>query len=757
MKKLVVVSFMALCFFGCDREPEVLTSFPFEVNLEFNTEMTVNVEDRISLSISPEQVVTTNEYIVSYRLLSGDVLLRLPDGTTFSEAESVSLDNFSLELTAVSSQVGEIELEMTIDDQQGESETTRLNISTVNNPFDFEISALRSDATVNAENSFSVNLTNLGEDTDVSYTAVFSISQGQGEITRRINDNEFSQITQGEEVTIDLGTSNYGVVFTNDGSNIVSVTVTDSNGQDASKTFSFDVSTIDFNFTATPARNETNLGVDVPITFLINETDGGDDTYQLRYVIASGDADVFDNTTQVIAGTNISAPLSEEFNLLFRPTQTGLVSLNFFIRNESGEERQQTVSIDVLDRSFDYTVTPSLTSLAISEPLTVTYVITEEGGATLDSYSMIFSATGNATMTVNSVEYSAGETIPIPSLSFQAIYNAATDGEHTVTSVITAASNNREIEKDFDVFIEASDFEFSVSSPSEVTVGETIDLEFNINELVGNSDFDASYAITGVNAEFRNENNVLLSQNTDFDVNNTFIWSITGTQQGSMNIVFTVENQFGVVKTQSVTIEVLPISFDFMANLTNTTFKLGEGIGLNFIMDAPDTLTYELSFTANTGGSIDTPSERITVGETSTVPNTNFSAQYLPAESGSSVLNLTITASNGFTVTRTLNFEISQNPVITSAVAAPTQSCGPAGFRFDYFLTWTKSPNVSIVSYIVISGFNNTVKTGTFSPPITGDNNTDQLIFQDCTNTRNFDVVIIDSDGNQSEPFRVIF
>lgn len=752
MKKILLLLLTLTTLWSCERQIDTQSSFPFTVTADYQLDVTINTAYKVSFDITPEQVVSTNVYRVKYRMISGNGSFELANRDEFLEGQSISLKGLEFEAFFNPKSIGEIKVELTFEDQEDEKEVIFLNFTSSNNPFEIEINTVSGNVTVNEAAGFSIRLSNLGEDDAVTYTIKHFISQGKGEIYK-VTQTGLQSIELGELIPITEGTTNYEATFIEEGINTITVEVQDSNGQKISKSLDFAVDVIDFNFSATPERNETNLGSDININFLISEISGGNDSYKLSYVIVSGNANIFNNNTQIFAGTNIDVPLSTEFSWIFRPIEQGTTVIRFIARNTSGVEREQTVSLNVRDRDFDFTATRSLASVPIGQSVNISYKITEQGGTAADSYTMIFNSSSNGTLTVNGIVYNAGESINIPTLDFIGTYTPSLTGQHIITSDITAVSNNKTKSKEVDIEVEKSDFDFSVTSNSEVKVGETLDLVFNINELVGDSTFDMKYSITGPDNEITNGGGTVLAQNTDYDVDNTFTWRLKGQNAGKMSIAFTVTNQYGVFKSKEVDIEVRKVEFDFDVSIVGADFDLGTPIEFDFDMSASNSLTYELSFNSNTDGTM--IYEDLPVEEDQFVPvvNEDFSVVYNPSLSGNCVINFTIKASNGLTVTKAINFQIIEKPRIAKVKHARVVSGICCGEGNGFFLEFSKKTGTTIVSTTyTVKGLSN---SKTFVPALDGSSSATQPIFYSCSGGRGdkITVTITDSSGQVSEAF----
>lgn len=510
-------------------------------------------------------------------------------------------------------------------------------------------------------------------------------------------------------------------------------------------------------------QREVILNVQTPLQVdIVPEQVVKTNKYLFSYRILSGNANFFLDTGESLR-EEVETPLNKlGIDLLITPTSVGDVEIQITITDQKETIETRTILFNVIDRSFGFSVSSNLSSIPIGDPLTLNYIINEESGPDEDNYTMTFSTDSNGTLTVNSIEYSAGEEISIPSLSFRAIYRPSSPGSHKITSNITAVSNKLKVTKEVNVEVLPSDFEFNVASLSEVIVGQSIDFVFNINELSGDSDFDISYAITGVSGEFRNVNNVVLNPNTDYDVENTFIWKLKGVVQGTSNITFTVKNQFGVERQKNITINILPISFDFNVQPIGSSFELGRNIVFAFQMTAPNSLTYEISFSANTKGTIITPGQTIlNENQFSTINNGEFNITYIPQLAGTAVINFTIRASNGVQITKQIPFLINEDPVIESieVINSGGSGCAINSFKARIKIFWSKPATVSIVSVNIFSpSFANFNKNYNLSLNETN-NDTDEFLELSCFS--NFflgrpielQIYITDSRGVRSRTF----
>ena len=474
--------------------------------------------------------------------------------------------------------------------------------------------------------------------------------------------------------------------------------------------------------------------------------------YSVSYRLLEGKGEVILENGEVLEEREINELEGLLFKPMFVPQSSGKISVEFTFADQEGETTVKIVDYSISDTNFNVTTTGDLSNITVGQRLQITYDITEEGKTSIDEYTLVFSSSKNGFLTVNNVDYKAGDKIKIPALNFIAFYTPSVEGKHQITNSITANSNQLTQTKDVFVSVEPTNFEFNITTPNEVTVGKTIDLDFTINELVGTSNFDMQYSIAGVNGEFKNANNIVLQSNTSYDVDPTFRLKLKGVEEGTMDIKFSIKNQFGVIKSETISIKVLPINFDYNVKLLDNVITLDRAIRFEFSMNAPDVLDYDLSFTANTRGAMRVNFKIVEEGDKLRIGNKSFVAEYLPDVAGNALLNFTITASNGVSKTKTVNFNISQKPKITT-IQDFSGNCGPTIVpRQKFRINWQKDPRETIVSArIKVYGKTNKTINTTFSTPIDGNNATIDI---GCINPPDrIEVTIIDSRGQQSDKF----
>ncbi|WP_075344137.1 TraQ conjugal transfer family protein [Tenacibaculum agarivorans] len=771
MKKLLKILFITLLGLvvdSCQKDFIVIDSFPFELQENHRENLTINVPEQTIFEVQPEKVVTTVIYEFQYSVDKGKGFYQREDGTRIPQNEWVVLKDLNFNYDFVGTESGEAKVTVFVKDKVRQ-EKLELTYLIRENPFTIDINAINGMATLNQAKPFTILLNNQGEDQSVTYTAKVFLSQGKGKIQVLNQDGEVVR-TIDQQKTFELlpGTYNYQVTLEETGVNVISLEVTDSNGQKVETTQEFAVSVINFEFRGAPEKLSTTLGNDVLLNFTLFEPDGGNATYTLGYVIEEPEAEIFSGVNQITAGNDVDVSLGS-FSWIFRPTKIGKPKFKFTAINSSGVKKDIVIEIEVKDRSFDFTATRSLATVDIGNSVDITYVTTEEGGTSPDNYTMTFESSSNGTMVVDGVEYNAGEVITVPSLNFKGTYKGLTKGTHKVTTHMVAQSNGLTVSKEVEIEYLGARFSLDVTTNNEITVGDTMDLDFVINELAGVSTFDISYSITGPDQEIKNASGATLSTNTDYDITDkTFSWSFKAIEPGRVKMTFNLVNQFGDTLPDPVEIEIIvkPVTFDFTVRPISTTFRTGEfstfEISTNQLASG---LTYQLR--VDSAQNINMIYQGISRTKGAAF-NFNTGLNRLGVASstaGDNFIDFTLIASNGVEVTKTIDVDFYKIPTITAARygSAGSGSIRNRNYSSKIEVNFDKDPSSRIVGYEINGVLVNNVNLTNTEFSFTNDTDcgsSSSLRFgcgyiRRINNNVFIDVVVIDNNGFKSRPFSV--
>lgn len=554
------------------------------------------------------------------------------------------------------------------------------------------------------------------------YYFKYNVDQGEGYYIDQ-NDN---RIPIGEWVELSDLDFKFSYVGEEIGEHLILIDIKDSKELTKPTEIKYNIEHSSFTVSLNSIREKVTINKPTNISLaLINDGEDKSATFKYKFSFLEGNGEINELNDKGEIERSITPNQSYDIeegalNYEFKSTEKGSTKLIAEVINNNGKKQKDTLNFNAEDRTFDFTATRGLAEINLGESVNITYTIEENGGLEKDSYEMTYTNSSNGSLSINGVTYKAGEVIRVPDLSFVAIYTPLKDGNHRIESTITALSNKKPITKETEVRILPSEFTFDVTSATELTVNDVITVDFNLNETVGNSDFDIKYSVTGVNQEFKNISGTILQKDRDYDVsNNTFSWTLKAIAQGEMTVTYTVTNQFGVSEPKTVVYTINPIDFNFTSRPEGTKFITEEAIPFVFDMTAPSTLTYQMSFESSGDAIVNYNGTDYAEGEQFDVPSSGFNLNLFSETGGSNTIIWTITASNGVSKPQTNTININQKPTITGVRFGVSGSveCGVDGLgrpingsRLFIALDFNKAPDSRIVNVNVI--YSNTRNTG---------------------------------------------
>ncbi len=525
---------------------------------------------------------------------------------------------------------------------------------------------------VGTSEDFSVHLSQIQNDSNISYLVSYSIaseSVGSGEI----NSNANTSITMGQAYTIDKGTTTMVFNATSVGIVYVDVTVTDSHNQSKTSRVTFDVGSIDFTFSGAPQQNTIETGKTTHLNFTINEAVTSGAAYQMKYEIVSGNGNVKNGATTQSVNTYYNVNIGSYSWDFEATTSSGPVELLFTALNTTTNvTHSQTVTITVNEppvSDFTFRAIPSANTATVGESVLMHFNITETVGNS--NYSMVFTTSSSATFTYNGIEYNQGQSIPVNSGNFTGTYKSSTAAEHDILFTVTNA-NNVPISHsdDFTITYYLLEFEFSgASQQNTIKTGETTFLNFNISEtFVSGNNYEMKYEIISGDGNVK-DGGLVRSVNTFFNVNTgSYSWQFEGTDSGTVELLFTAQNTTtNVTRTQTIDIIVTnpPVSqFTFTSIPSANDGTVGQSVPINFnISETVGNSNYSMVFTSTGTGTLEYNGTSYNQGQPISVSPGNFTGAYTGGSSGSHNITFTITNTNDIPISHSDNISISYDSI----------------------------------------------------------------------------------------------
>ena len=271
------------------------------------------------------------------------------------------------------------------------------------------------------------------------------------------------------------------------------------------------------------------------------------------------------------------------FSLFYYPESIGSHQVSFIVSDNYGQEVGPVI-IDLETKQNDFTVniTPSKTSEFANIPVNVIIDINEIPEGTNDTYEAFYSSGRNSSLRVNGTEYGPGEKFLLGPNNNNVVYTGIEAGQHDIVLSVESSANVTHT-ANTSISYNQVDFLFTGGSQkSDISVGEITSLNFNISESVGSSDYTMRYSLNG-NALISNENGVEVSAGNIYDVpKGNFNWSLEGTDESNITLTFYVQNDTGLEKTVSISINISPKNYNFTANAVQSEAYTGDVVDINF-------------------------------------------------------------------------------------------------------------------------------------------------------------------------------
>ena len=194
------------------------------------------------------------------------------------------------------------------------------------------------------------------------------------------------------------------------------------------------------------------------------------------------------------------------FSLFYFPESVGSHQISFLVTDNYGQEVEPVIiDLETKQNDFTVTLTPSKTTEFVNIPVNMIIDIDEIPEGADDSYEAFYSSVGNSSIRVNGTEYGPGDKFPLRPDNNNVVYTGSEPGQH---DIVLSVESSADVTHTAIVSIGYDQVDFSFtggSQKSDISVGETISLNFNISQSVGSSDYTMRFTSNG-NAMIKNEN-----------------------------------------------------------------------------------------------------------------------------------------------------------------------------------------------------------------------------------------------------------
>jgi len=665
-KKLFILSIVCIItIVACTKEIDIIISFPFNLEASHEEMATINYQEKTTITINPEQVITGNVYEFTYKIIQGEGHFEGAEGEAIPEDIWIVSENLSLTFDFVGTLIGDVEIEFTVRDQEGEIETITLIYEVIHNPFVWEVNTSGSELTINNTSPFSMILTNTGKDKSITYERRIYFEEGAGELSYiNLLGNETPVELDVLEV-MEEGVYQASIKLSETGFHKIFFEVTDSNGQVKLDSLTYQVNVVDFTFEGAPQSETLFVGGKTNLNFLIQELLGGNDVYESRFVFNSGNATItrtFNGTTEEVIPENLYPVNLDRYYWDFLATEVGTIDMTFYVINASGVEKEVNIIIEVANGTFDFNVFQSEDRVLVNEAVVVTFSI-DEYGQTGVPYTVTYNSNLDGFLTYNNVVYSPGDDITITELNFIATYTGEALGDHVIsfeatnTFGETKASNPETLSIRF---IEDG-FNFIASAENgNVLLNDSTHFIFNIadgDEFA--STYLISYTVTGTGEGVLSVGGTIFEPDVMYDITRgTTSWEFDATTVGDLEYTFTIINSSGRIISDNVNIIVsstIDSDFNFIAVEETASQIINQDAYINLTIDEttnPGTAGYSMMFTTTGTGTVTYLGIEYNEGEIINVSPVNFTVSYNGTSVEAHTVEFTVVNDNAVPVSK---------------------------------------------------------------------------------------------------------
>jgi len=606
-----------------------------------NSEMIVGGTNTISVNLGEQGNASNLTYEMSYFVTGGTGTLQETGSPVASSTFFVTTPG-SRTFSFLPDLPGSYTITFTLRDSNGQILEALTSFVVSNTNFQFSATEANGEIGLGQNNNINFNIVPGTTNNGTSYTMTYtSTSNG----TLSIGGISYGP---GQTITVEEG-SFIGIYNpTRTGNYQLDFTVVDSNGVVRTDSAIFNVSNSDFvvSAAATPSQifaSETS-NINIDINQVVSNPSAA---YELSYSVSGGTGTLLGSGGNVQAGI-FSAISVGSTSWTYNPSTEGAHAITILVRDNSGVVKEKVVVINVVGRDFTLEAIAGVNNQFIGQSVPINIGINEIGG-TGGTYRIVIASSGNGSILFNGTTYTPGEPFTINSGTTQISYTGTSEGSHNITMTATASYGTVKTDN-LAVSFNSLDYTFSAAAQnSNITVGETVDVNFNISEAAGSSTYEMRYVLSGANATVT-QNGSTRNAGTPYNVNvGNYSWRVSGSEVGTIRLTFTTINANGLEKSQSVNINVVSRDFTFSATEALASANIGESVAINLnIQESVSGIdTYTAVYATSSNGTLRYNGNTIQPGVSFTVAAGNSSASYTGTTAGRHGVDFSVTSSSG--------------------------------------------------------------------------------------------------------------
>ncbi len=641
-------------------------SFSFLLNKGVN-EFIVNSKNPVNVTLLRDKDTANpenqNDFEVTYQIENGTGKLYL-DGQEFDAGRPFILPKGISEMGYLPETLGEHKLIVTAKAPDGAILTEDLVLKVLNLGFSINATAASTQVELDTNLAIAIDLNTQDETSNVVYeiTHSFASSSAGGGTVR---DHNGGVMDAGQYRSIVPNSYNYTFTSTELGNRKIYFDIRDSNGQIKRDSVEIEVANIPFTFSGNSESNSLFLNERTQLNFNIKSNGNTQNIdYTISYEILEGNGKITGINGNILQNSTGYPVTLGNFSFLYFPESLGSHQISFIVTDNYGQEVGPVI-IDLETKQNDFTVniTPSKTSEFANIPVNVIINIDEIPDGANDRYEAFYSSGRNGVLRVNGIDYGPGEKFQLTPNVNNVVYTGSEVGQH---DIVLSVESDAGVNHTANTTINYNQIDFLFtggSQKTDISIGELSSLNFNISESVGSSNYTMRYSING-NALIRDANGLEVSAGNIYDVpKGNFNWSLEGTDESNINLTFFVQNDTGLEKTVTISIDVRPKNYNFTANSTQSQANTGDVVDLNFNITelgiGGDTYLMYFS-TGSSNGAFEYQGTTYAAGESFTVPTGSFHGKYTGISESNHNIEFTVRSSSEVEKTADVNIQFNK-------------------------------------------------------------------------------------------------
>lgn len=628
-------------------------SFSFLLNKGVN-EFIINSKNPVNVTLlrdkETESPANKSDFEVTYQIENGTGKFYY-GSEVFDVGKPFKLPKGISELSYLPQTLGEHKLIVTAKAPDGASLTEELLLNVLNLDFTINTTAAATQVELDTNLAIAIDLKTQDEESDVTYEITHSFSS-ESEGSGTVRDHNGGVMEPGQYRNILPNSYSYTFTSTELGKRKIYFDLRDSNGQTKRDSVEIEVANIPFTFSGNSESNSVFLNERSQFNFNIKSNGNTVNIeYNLTYEILEGNGRLTGITGNNIQNSTDYSVESGNFSLFYYPESIGSHQVSFLITDNYGQQVGPVIiDLETNQNDFQVNITPAKTSEFANIPVNVIIDIDEIPDGADARYDAFYSSGRNSSIRVNGTEYGPGEKFQLSPNESNVVYTGNEAGQH---DIVLSVESDAGVTHTTSTTINYNQVDFLFnggSQKSDISVGESISLNFNISESVGSSDYTMRFSLNG-NALIRNESGSEVSAGSIYDVpKGNFNWSLEGTDESNINLIFYVQNDTGLEKTVGIPISVNAKDYNFTGIATQAQAEIGEEVAMNMNITEVGIGgdTYVVFFSSgSSNGSFEFQGTVYSPGEVFQVPTGSFEGLYTGLSSSNHNITFTARSSSG--------------------------------------------------------------------------------------------------------------